>query len=214
MPRKPLPENAILAELPAGGGGTVISGKTRIHHGLQIGINLVIERNGQYEIAAPGSDHPVAALFEAASNRSQRVRPMTRGEQRAWTRAAEFLAATRPEGTTVAAAKAIKAKRAKGEPSADKRRAVEQELMARYPDRGIVEGSLKLAGEDLDHPGRRTVVITCPNCSATSANRFRVVSTSDLFQCGRCVEHATAAKRQARREARAANGKPMKTAAK
>ena len=103
MPKKPNPLNATLLELPAGAGGTVLLGSvTRIHHGLQLGSYLVVETDAtgtklrQYELIRADGQHELAAAFQLACDRSQKVRPMKKDEQRDWTRAAEWAADQQP----------------------------------------------------------------------------------------------------------------------
>ena len=74
-------------------------------------------------------------------------------------------------------------------------------LSAKYPERGIVPGSLMPASwEDSPFPGKETVEITCVDCGA-----LRRIATQDLFQVSRCVECTKAHQRAQKLAKRAAD---------
>src|SRR5579885_3671655 len=163
-------ENALLLELPGNGGGTVVLGRgrgqVRIHHGLQIGNLLLVERAGKkgYEAVAPASDHELAVAFQTACDRSERHRLMTKPEQRAWTRAADSI----PTAPTEEPAKIRRPKKGE-EPHTDEERA----LMAKWEGLRIKPGSLHYD----EKSKKKRLTILCVGCG-----QERSILSSDAFQ--------------------------------
>ena len=73
--------------------------------------------------------------------------------------------------------------------------AAEADLVRRYPDHQIKQGSLcAAAGARPRYGHKRTVTLHCVDCGAE-----RVVATSDLFHVRRCEECARKLKKQAKK---------------